>query len=90
MNTATQNLKIKENQHITIKYAKIVQKDWLSKIELKSINEQIKMHMNSKNIMQNDYAQNVMNSNKEINLNGKFMKYLFPGVIVLLSVIILM
>jgi len=88
MNTATQNLTITQNQPLTTKYTRIVQKDWLRKIELKALNEQFKMHMNTNAIIQKEYTQAIIKTSKAFNMKG--MQYIFPGVVVLLSVIILM
>ncbi len=91
MNTATQNLIIKDNQFKTIRYTKIVQQEWLKKIELGTINEQLKVRMTANLARQHDYKNTVLNTinSGKARASEKVMNYLFPALVVLLAVIIL-
>ncbi len=88
MNTLTQNLTIKENQLATIRYTRIVQQEWLKKIELKAVNDQIKLNAATMLKPQGGIVINSFKTSKQ-KTSVRLMKYLFPSIIVLLAVIIL-
>ena len=90
MNTVTQNITIKEKAKLANRHIKIVQQDWLRTIELKLVNEQLKAHMVARLTIKTGASQVEEKTNKVVKENQSMMKYIFPALVVLLSVIILM